>query len=300
VANDTTALVEAIRRAARVSNGSDYYETSTILTLASDEQKTRVVPALLEARGGYLLYNANVPLVNGRASYRLPVRAIREGKVRLVDAAGKTVVPFERIAAQLADDVQPAQGRPRYWLPENNAIRLLPTPTNTSDVLRLGYYRWPNALVLRADCAWVLSVDVSTGTFLVEWSGDMPVWLVTGEVADIIRGTPGFESIADDVAITSVAVSGSTATVEVDNLPADLQFGDWLCFAGTTPFPQLPLAYHDVLVEATAARIHFEQGDAQAEASALARYERKLQAVASTLSPRTEEPEVVVPGQDWF
>lgn len=298
--NDTTALVEAIRRAARVSNGSDYYESSTILTLASDEQKTRVVPALLEARGGYLLHNRDVPLVAGRASYRLPPRAIREGKVRLVDSAGKPVQPFERIAAQLADDVQPTQGRPRFWLPENNAIRLLPAPTSTSDMLRLGYYRWPNALVLLADCAWVISTDLVASSVEVEWSGTMPAWLATGERADFVCGSPAYESVVDDILMGPISVSGNAAVIMFDEVPATLAPGDWLCFAGTSPFPQLPLAYHDVLVEATAARIHFEQGDAQAEASALARYERKLQMAATTLSPRTEEPEVVVPNQDWL
>lgn len=293
--NDTAALVEAIRRAARVSNGSDYYEASTILTLASDEQKTRVVPALLEARGGYLLYNVSVPLVNGRASYRLPARAIREGKVRLVDAAGKTVVPFERIAASLADDVQPAQGRPRYWLPENNAIRFLPTPASTSDVLRLGYYRWPNALAEGAQCPAITFLTSTTMTFL----GALPTGLVAGALVDVVKATPGFESLGDDVMVTAVTPIAGGFTVALA-VPSGAEVGDRLCLAGTTPFPQLPLAYHDVLVEATAARIHFEQGDAQAEQSALARYERKLQAVASTLSPRTEEPEVVVPGQDWF
>ena len=289
--NDTAALIAAVRLASRVSNGSLYYEAGTILSLASDEQKTRIVPALLEARGGYLLHTVEVPLVAYKAAYRLPVRAIREAKVRLVDSAGKAVKPFERIASQLVEDVQPTQGRARYWLPSNNSVVLVPTPNGAGDVLHLGYYRWPSQLVEASECPAVTAVGASTLTV----AGTLPSWLVVGAKADVVKGTPAFESLADDVTVTSVA--GQIVTLSV---PAGVEAGDNLCLAATTPFPQLPLAYHDVLVEATVARVHFEQGDRSAEASALARYERKLQAVMSTLSPRTEEPEVVVPGQDWF
>lgn len=291
MANDTAALIAAVRLASRVSNGSLYHEASTILALASDEQKTRIVPALLEARGGYLLYNKDVPLVADKAAYRLPVRAIREAKVRLVDSTGKAVKPFERIAAQLVEDVQPTRGRARYWHPSNNSVVVVPTPSGTGDVLHVGYYRWPSALVEASECATVTVVGASTLTV----SGTPPAWLVVGAKLDVVKGTPAFESLADDVAVTGVA--GSVVTLSV---PADTEVDDRLCLAGTTCLPQLPLAYHDVLVEATVARVHFEQGDRAAEASALARYGTKLAAAMSTLSPRTEEPEVVVPGQDWL
>lgn len=293
MANDTAAIVSAVRLASRVSNGSLYYEAGTILGLASDEQKTRIVPTLLEARGGYLLHDVDIPLVSGRAAYRLPTRAIREAKVRLVDSAGKPVKPFERIASQLVEDVQPTLARPRFWLPSNNAIQLVPTPNGTGDILHLGYYRWPSRLVEASECPTIQSVDGVTLTV----SGPMPTWLVPGAKVDVVKGTPAFESLADDLVVLNAF--GGLVTLFTP-VPADTEEGDRLCLAGTTCLPQLPLAYHDVLVEATVARVHFEQGDRAAEASALARYEVKLQAAMSTLSPRTEEPEVVVPGQDWF
>jgi hypothetical protein len=286
VENSSDQLVERVIRDAKVPQGSSYRDTGVLMGMADAETRT-LLKDVLRASGDYLVTYVDVPLVGGKRAYRLPRRAIRLKGVELYDEDG-VQQDFTKVDSGQAREFA-ASGA--HWHLEDNAVVPLFASGYEAEgaYLRMRYYRWPSRLVAVTACWAVTAWD---GALAVTVSGTPPV---VGASLDVVRSSSPFESGGDSLVVASVA--GQVVTL--GTAPDDVEAGDYLGAAGTTCFPQLPLAYHDVLVTAVVARVLRGMKDATGAALAAQDKAEKLDGALVTVSPREKSGQVLV-NKTWL
>lgn len=300
---DTAAIVERICNAARLPRGSHYRTVDNLLPLVDQHLRTLVLPALLAAGEGHLAATLEVSLVAGQAAYRLPWRCVRLLGVTLRNAEGRTVRDFGRAtpaqALEWHSTEEAARGTPRLWHLQASSVVLYPVPVDDSHTLVLRYARRPGRLVDSSAeyGAWLVTdVDAGAGTVTVD-SDDAPV--VSTRV-DILKGSPGFESACDSVTVTGVTGSTGAWVVALDGDTSRVEAGDYMAEEGTAPVAQVPLDWLAVLESSVKEQLQRDTGDAGGAAAEAQARALMVQQASATMNPRSNEPEVCVPGTDFL
>lgn len=303
---DTTAFMAAVIRDAKIPEGSTYASADVLLELASDEMEALLVPELIKVTGGLLMAYEDTPLVVDQSRYRFPARAIRPERLQLVDDNGKFVAKLHPASGDMVDQVLAGRCPPGsavgYWVAENNhAVLALQRGVCTTSgySLRTYFRRQPNRLTATENCVQISNVTPNSGetgdATAFDWTkirnedvlDDMPL---EGVLYDVVSHRPAFESVAEDIILQNV---GSNDAQTLSSLTGATD-GDFLAPAGYTPVPQLPVAFHPVLVAYTVARVCREMGNTEGERAALDDAARKLNTALTTITPRSEEAETAV------
>jgi len=291
-------MVAAVVRDTRAPAGSGYREPGVLLGMLDAELRSLVLPHVLDASGDYLLRFLDVPVVPGRRAYRLPARAVRFKSLHLLreGCEPRTLVETD------SEDAHQYARQNTHWHMEDNAVVPL-LHESQGGTLRFRYYRLPSSLVLPAAC-FQLTQKTSDGTG-AHWKFTCPSGTPPALPAsfDIVRGTQPYETAWDDGALSQYTPSlvGSVLTLNFAPgapLPA-WDVGDWLCAAGTAPYAQVPLVFHDVVVTMVAARVCREIGDLAAASLAEASAAMKKQEAMATITPRTRVTRPIV-NRTWF
>ncbi len=272
--NTTTYLLESLKRRGMLPSTDEALDTDDYLAFGNEELQTEVVQALLSVREEYLL--SKIPydqtLTASQSQYPVAPRAVA-GKVRQVlsslNSSGYT--PLARLEPESAWDS--TAGAVSGYKFEGNYITVVGTPSSTGGTLRQNYYMRPNRLVATSAVGQVSSFD--TGTGVVTFASTRPSTFTTSERYDFVKGTPGFECLAIDKSISGTG--GSTVTFSTSDLPSSLAVGDYVCLAGESPIPQVPVELHPFLSQRIVCRALDAIGDPKAS---------KAEAVADRLRAR--------------
>lgn len=245
----TTALLASIKRRGQIPSTDETLATADFLAIADEELHLYVVPLLLSVREEYLVATQDLTIVSGTASYPIPPRAIG-GKLRdvLVDS-GTTYVPLLRVEPERRGDFT-ASGSVQGYLLEGNNIILMPTPS-AAGTLKIKYFRRPSKLVATSACG-LLTAGYAAGTTALVLTATAPATFVDNALVDIVGASPGFESANDDRRLNVP----STTSVPVDSpgLLVATSANDYMCLAGESPIPQVPVELHGLLAQRTAYR----------------------------------------------
>ncbi len=199
---------------------------------------------------------ATVSLAVTSAPIPAPARAVGAAfrTVSWVCADG-SLRQLPRIEPERRNGYALTAGEPQGYMFRGNDILLVPTVSAGTVVL--AYQQRPGQLVLTSDCARLtVNEDVTS------WNVNaIPPGIVVGSIIDIVSGSPNFTLKAMDLVVT-VAAGGVIGTDPV-LLPTDLAAGDYICLAGETCIPQLPLELHDLLAQAGAYQIASDTGSAR-------------------------------------
>jgi hypothetical protein len=275
---DTTALLSDIKERGSLPDNDLRFTDVLLLAAATKEMREAVAPMLAAGRAEHLVYPYSQAVVSGTASYRMPPRAIGGSlrDVAFITAASQPI----RLRQLSADEVEEVgrldnTGTPyAYWL-QSYRVVLVGTP-NVAGTLSMPYYARPNALatVGASTAGTIINIggDEATIQYTVEFSSsgnadDFVDAVIEGtSLVDVVRATPGFETLAVDVDPSGGGLDEPT-TVQVDVAAADLDsgdmptLGDYLCVAGSAPVPQLPVELHGLLAARTARRALKAVGD---------------------------------------
>jgi hypothetical protein len=293
----TASLIASIRRRGNAPSSSSGWNDADFLAALNEELRSYVVPLIRRINEEYLVAYTDVSVVAGTARYRIPAAALGESlrDVGFLDPSTGEFLPLERVDPGNRSVIG------GYYL-ENEDVVLWPAP-NTSDTMRLKYIRRPSKLVGDERV-----LERSGGTTTYAAFGD---YALDGETAesilgplieaagmDIVSARPGFRCIGEDIAVTyatnAFTWTGATST--------DAEIGDYLCYAGESPVPQIPAEAHPLLAQATLCqylRASGQPGLSEAEA-------RRAQMEADIIglfTPRTQEqPHRVVNryGPGWW
>lgn len=260
-----------------------------MLGMADDVTKERLVPLILSVNQNFFVYEPEeIPGVQDQEVYNIPYRSIGRGlrdlKVRW-GGEGNGLNNMTMIALEDAHEWGNAGAlgnAPYGFYFRGDKFVVVPLPTGDDYVLFCYYNMQPNDLIQNSDACLVTAVAGATINCLSvpsDYAADVEI--------DFIKGKSGCSTMSFDVAIQGV--SGSQITfASADDVPADLQAGDWISLAKTTPVIQLPDEAVPLLELWTAERICYAIGDfdgAQVLANRAVEIAANLRMV---LSPRIE------------
>lgn len=274
-----SALVASIRRQGFVSESSSL-TNEDLLAWVNDEARTYVTALLKSVHEEFLVNELDytVPIVTGQATYRIPPRVVGGGlrMVSLVTSASVPALPITRVEPPNAF-LYGVSGVPGAYMLRGNLLQLLPAPSGTG-TLRLGFLQRPSTIVDESACG-VISL-INTGTKAVTISAS-PSTFSSSTPFDLVQGVPPFSALSIDQAATKA----SQVYTFANTLPTGLAVGDFICLAGETPIPQLPLECHALLAQRVVVKLLEAQGGPRYDAAKASMDEMRRDLV-ELLSPR--------------
>lgn len=276
-------LVTSVKRRMLMPSSQQTFLPADILAIANEELLTEIVGLIMGNREEYLVSPLPYDQVTGVGlTYRFPPRALFERlrDLTVVDAGG-TVRPLARISPEEVAYYNNTGSSPSGFYLKGNQVFLVPAAAGSVGTLRMSYYLRPNTLVPVASCGKIGFINYAAGA--ITFTGNPPGFNAS-QSYDLISNTPGFDLLLMDQQVFS---AGSIAMTFFNSpLPQALQVGDWVCLAGTSPIPQIPLELHPVLYQRTAMKIMEAIGDADGFTRAGQIYETMKTEVLRHLSPR--------------
>lgn len=238
----TTGLLASLKRRGMLPSTTETLSTTDFLAIATEELQTYVLKVLLAVREEYAVATYDLAITSGTSTYVLPSRAVG-GKLRnacLLDSNGLVSSPLNRLEPERVIQNSSSGDVAGYYL-QGDDIIFVPTPAASATV-RLTYFRRPSALIATTGAGVVTSIN--TGTKVVTASGGYPATFLTTATFDLVRAQPPFKVMGQDLAITNA--TGTTLTFTA-TLPTGLAVGDYVCLAGESPVPQIPVELHPLL-----------------------------------------------------
>lgn len=259
-----------------------------MLGMADDVTKERIVPLILSCNQNFFVYAPEeIEGVEDQEVYDIPYRSIGRGlrdlKVRW-GGEENGLTNMTQIALEDAHEWQNNGGlsAPYGFYFRGDKFVVVPLPDGDDYTLFVYYNMQPNDLIQNSDACLVTAVSGADVTV-----SSIPSDYIAGAEIDFIKGKSGCSTMAFDVEIAGAG--GNTLTFNsADDVPEDLQAGDWISIAKTTPVIQLPDEAVPLLELWTAERICYAIGDFDG-AQVLANRSTDIAAnLKMVLSPRIE------------
>lgn len=270
MANASTAaltsskLLKSIKTRCMVPTSNITLSDEDLLDFANEEMLIGLVPTILQMKDEYLVYKQLVPLEVGISGYAIPERALGN-KLREVsywDGSNE----FEMTQVN-ADEKYIGIGLSRqfgfmrqFYVQGSNIV---PYPEIKSGELVSGglnmyYYLRPNSLVKDNQVAVIRSINKLTGEITLS---SIPSNYTLDVNYDFVRIRSPHTILKIDVTPVAINATTKTITVNLEDLPDDLQVGDYMPVAGYTCIPNIPTELHAVLAQRVACRVLEAIGD---------------------------------------
>lgn len=279
----TTGNVADIKRNGLFPDAQTLYQASDIVGIMSDELHAVIVPLLIQLKQENLVTVYDSAIAQGQAAAFIHERAVgsKLRDVVLVDTGGQEI-PMRRYEPEdLKEGLQ--QGSSRGFYVDNDRIIFLPVGDDLSVyTLRQRVYRRPNNLVQTSSAARVTAINRITKTVTC---ASIPSAFTTSLLYDIIKGKPSFRAHGEDLVATTIL--GFNITFE-DDLPDDLEVGDWIAEAGFSPIAQIPYELHPLLEQRALIRILDGVKDKGGKEMAMQTYEQMVDTYAKLVNPRVD------------
>lgn len=254
-------LLRSIRRKAFMPLNDETFTDTDVLEMATEELRDYVVPTLKSINEEFLIRVQDYTVASQQDNkvYVLPERCSAEvlKDVQYSDGSGG-FIPLSRIEPEnsfrFGTSGLSTGGSVYYYLQDDQVI-LTAVPSFTT--LRIRYFMRPNKLVKVADALTVSSFDAGLRFITTTIDTDTFTAFGTSGVVDIISAKPGFRTKSLDLQLSIDSGSGPTYTL-VATIPAGEQNpvpGDYICLAGTSCLPQVPVEVHPLLAQRVAMRM---------------------------------------------
>lgn len=291
-------LIVSVKRRASIPEAQETFEDTDFLDFANEEQAIGLVPSILQYHEEYFVRNDDIPLVTGTVIYKIPYRAIGN-KLRdltFVDASGNES-PMIKISKEDQFDFTLFDFNPkRYRIEAGNIILLTSITSPLTGSLRASYYLRPNNLVLLERAARVASIDTVTG--VVTFDDNLPDHFDDNILYDMNRTKSDHKIISFDV--EPVVVGANSITFDADDIPSDLEVGDYICQSGETVIPNILTDLHVILAHRVATRCLESLGDSQGLSNANTKLQEMEMKTGNLIDNRVESQPVKVINRNSF
>lgn len=302
--------VEQVRLRGGLPSTDSRFTTARLLSLLTDELRASVASLVHGAKSdhGIVPHNVATPAVaaGSQGRYAIPSASFA-GTLRDVhwlDASGEpTPLSEQSLASPTFVYRMDKPGHPAHYAIRGSTVILSPPPS-TAGTLVMPYYQRPSRLVLvDTEPATEGAIRLTGGTYnasartLALYTGVPPTSLQPASTAvavDLVSGKPGFENLysalEDDVFVEELAPTSWRFTISnVASNPVPGVSIFYLCVAGESPVPQVPVELFPLLHARTALVAVPSTGDTSQAGQALAAQVRDLEAKAKDLlRPRVE------------
>ena len=264
----TTELLADIKRKSFVPTSQITFSDSDILAMADEELQTGIVPFLMAVREEYLVDFFDQLVTTTQAEYALPRRTIG-AKLRAVTVLinpNNQDQPNERKLPEInAEDAvfnnnfNNFLSLQAFYL-RNNVVVLSPGASSfAGQTLRMYYFKRPSKLILTSACSKITSITNTTCIVNL-----VPTNFGTGGVisitADVVKSTDPYQITSMDLSLT-IDPSTNTVTFPSDIASMGINIGDYICLAGESPIPLIPLEVFSLLAQRVAVKILQALGD---------------------------------------
>jgi hypothetical protein len=286
------AFIAGVKRRANIPTSDEAWTTADFLAYANDAMVSYIAPLLRRLSEEFFVTDLDTTVTSGTAAYRISNRALGEALRDVQYTVSGGYQSMLRRSPQELSGSQSSGTFPVFYLRDDKVV-LVPTPANSTDVLRIKAMLRPNKVVASDRVFNVESVGSGTavlGRIDGDTSGDDAADFFNSNASsgrvDIIRPLPGFRSIViDTVATFSTVTATFTSGTSITDL---LTVGDYVCIAGEAPMPQLPAELHPLLAQEVACAVLRASGDAAGLGMAEKERDRLEGIAIGLLSPRTE------------
>ena len=309
----TGNFVAKVQQWAMMPSIQQLWQDSDVIQLLDDEFVNTVVPLIKSTNEEYFVTTYDVPITstwNGQVPF--PDDAIG---LDLRDVWAITGDPYQNPSgAGYAecrrfdpDQIFPALAwnnnnagwnngwyGPPYYV-QNNVLMFNvngATPANpySFNFLRIRYFKKPNHLTSRANCAVITAIDTNLNTITTDNSNTSAAFY-SGQSLDFI--TPQVPFMFDNAAITNTSVSVGTTFTTIGlpaGVAATLTVGDLVCPQGFAPVAQyIPEEAYNVLCQNAVCRIRDTQGDSDGYQRAEAKLQTFSNALLNVITPKIQD-----------
>ncbi len=283
----TDALLANVKRRITLPDAQNLFSSTDLIAFMTDELESTIVPLIHSVQQEYWVYVTDVKIIQNQNNYLIPVRGIVNGLrlVTLVDNANnETQFPLlrpENIASTY-NWMSPYSASTVYgFTMEDDHIVAFPSLSiiNPTNSIRFRFERTPSQLCSTADAAQITVINGSVFTV-----NGIPTTWTTATTVDLIKGTPAFASRGDDLAIS--ALDTNLLTITLSTPPSGVVVGDWICSAGTSPIPQIPVQMFPYLAQCTANLCMAGMADTEPYKDAIAKTAQMKEDLLKLLQPR--------------
>jgi len=264
----TTSLLADIKRKSFVPISQITFDDPALLDIADEEIQVGIVPFIMSAREEYLVDYVDYLVDGTTRSFDIPSRAIgaKLRDVTVLINPDNLDQPNERSLPQInAEDAvfnnnfNNFLSLAAFFIRDNQVILSPGANTFSGQTLRLYYFKRPNKLILVTQCAQITGIIDNTAIVNL-----VPTNFGSGGVltisSDIVKAKPPFKLLSMDLTIT-VDTSTNIATFPANLTTYGIQIGDYICLAGESPIPMLPVELQSFLAQRVAVKLLAALGD---------------------------------------
>lgn len=281
-------LIASIRRRAMIPDDTATFEDLDLLEIANEEIDVEILPKLLSLNEEFLVTHVDIPIVEGVYRYEIPYRAVANKVRDLMLIAGNDIYEVTRTDLEYISDYSGSNlnSADNVVYVENNEIVFASVGRSRSyESLRIYYYRTPSRLVETDRVGQITFIDRNTGAvrlnhFPENYSNLPTMDFISSDVANKIYKF--------DVKPISANKNTKEISFSLQDIPASLKVGDYLCEAQETVIPQIPSEMHPLLAQSVAVHILESLGDQEGLAAASNRLEKMSKNVMSMTENRIE------------
>jgi hypothetical protein len=298
-----TNLLDDVKRRTFMPANQITYSDEDILHYADEELQIGIVPLLMSVREDYFVAYIDTTIDANTAGYDIPERAIgtKLKDVTVIETTALNTPPgsiVEISIPRIQSDQGPTRmlnNYPGFYVRENQIILQNPNAFD-GKFLRQYYFKRPKLVpVTQGSKITALGPQVFTPVLaanqvVVDF---VPPGFGSSNTVDLIQAKPGFRTVLMDLPITC---SGLVITfTSLTTLPTNLQIGDWICLAGETTIPQIPVELHPILAQRVAVKVLEGLGDVTNLQAAQVKLKEAEHSVLMMISNRVEgEPQKIV------
>lgn len=262
----TEDLISSIKNRSLAPISQATFTESDLLSLASEELRTKLTSDLIRIREDFFQTHQIVPLIGGIANYGIPERAIGDAlkSASYVEPNGQVRPPMPRGDSTDEGYYSISGGTPARFYIEGDELVLIPKPLNSTGSLKLVYPMRPSRLIPTSEAAKITEItnDGVTASFMV--NTDLTSSLTVGDSIDFVSAKSPFKCWTIDAEITQITdtqIDVFLDTVTDDNGNIEPRIGDYICPAGFSNIPQIPIEMHPVLAQMTVVKLLESLGD---------------------------------------
>jgi hypothetical protein len=277
MAFDATYLLTQVKLKSSPPEGR--FEDSEILQIANDVMISHVVPLIISLKEEYYVASEDQSITSSVNAYPIPYRALGLSLREVKKIRSTSIIDLDRMSPEDITSSSTSDNTQGFYIQGQDVV-IYPTPSSTQDSIRLYYFLTPSKIVDVTECAVITAIDTVTGIV----TATPPTTWTASSVLDFCSKRNGHKTLGSD--ITPTAISTTTITFSLANLPSTLSVGDYVALAGETPFLQCPDVCFDLVVRIVSNEL-LESMGAQTELQAGMAKAEKLQAnVVSLLTNR--------------
>lgn len=287
-------LVESIKRRASIPESQSTFTKNDFLEFANEEMRLGIVPSIMSLHEDYLLFEIDIPLVDGKYEYTIPSRAVGN-KLRDVQLKISEGNYSEMVRGSIGDRFDNAgtsslNNLRRYYIKNNKVV--LSFNSNLQGSLTMIFYIKPSKIVQEDRVGVITGINTVTGEIVLD---TIPDNFNTSVSYDFYKAQSPFSILEIDKTSTNLNTTTNTITFTAASIPDDLSVGDHIALAGECSIPQVPNELQVMLAQMVACRVLESQGDVQGLQLAMAKLGQMETAAGMIIDNRVDDsPQKVI------